>query len=496
MISKTTSLFSPNKLLLVFMLLVLPSTLYLFAQTITPQKLDFTKICAGDGFNEFHASFTVSGFPAGTTFVVELSDPLGSFATPTATIALPSLVDTATDKTLTFAVPSTLIGSNTYNLRIKGTTGAGVVSYSANFKSYDLKNPFPAYFKAYNGPFLINNNTSTVSFCNGSSVTITVYNPTPQILESSPANYPQLKYNWYKNNVLIPGQTGSSLSVNSVGEYYAELDYGFCTEVNNSSQRVTVSGSSGSTATIDSSFGNPFCSSTGNTTLTATVGNSYIWKKDNAVIVGVAAQTYQTNLPGYYTCDVDFGGCTSTGSIDLKVNELASSISGVEVDTVNFIQQGESLNVTTTTSATVPTYQWFLNDIAISSAAQSTLNVTEAGKYKVIIRETSGCQVSDEFLFEVSYKVDYNVAKIPNIVTPNNDTINDTWIIPDEYTGGKAQVMILSSLGEMVFQTDNYDNYNGWPQTPIEFNNFNPVYYYIITPSGQSAKKGSITLVK
>ena len=26
-------------------------------------------------------------------------------------------------------------------------------------------------------------------------------------------------------------------------------------------------------------------------------------------------------------------------------------------------------------------------------------------------------------------------------------------------------VMILSSLGEIVFETDNYDNYNGWPQT-------------------------------
>ena len=55
---------------------------------------------------------------------------------------------------------------------------------------------------------------------------------------------------------------------------------------------------------------------------------------------------------------------------------------------------------------------------------------------------------------------------------------------------------ILSSLGEIVFETDNYDNYNGWPQTSIEFKNFNPVYYYIITPNGGSAKKGSITLLK
>ena len=93
--------------------------------------------------------------------------------------------------------------------------------------------------------------------------------------------------------------------------------------------------------------------------------------------------------------------------------------------------------------------------------------------------------------------MNFNVPKISNIVTPNGDGINDTWIIPDKYLAGtNTHIVILSSFGEIVFQTDNYDNYSGWPQTSIEFNNFNPVYYYIITPNGQSTKKGSITLVK
>jgi gliding motility-associated-like protein len=491
------------------MVLVFPSTLLLYGQgTISPQKLPFEWICAGAPhpnkpgvvFNEFQAFFRISGFASDVTFVVELSDPSGSFTTTQiATMPLTPLPgtppDTATDKSLTFAVPVDLVGSETYQLRVKSSTG--VASSSFNINVPGTVKPLPAYYKPYNNAFFINDKNSALTFCSGSSVTLTIYNPTPSIPSSSPANYPQLKYNWFKDGVLIGGQSSSSLVVNSSGEYYAELNYGACSDVNYSSQRVTVTGTSGSAATITSSSGNPFCSSLGNTTLTATSGNTYVWKKDNTVIEGATARTYLTNLAGIYSCEVDFGGCKSTGSIDLKVNEISSTISGVEVDTVNKIPEGETVSVTTTTSAVSPSYQWSLNTVLIPGATQSSLQVTAEGKYKVIISETTGCLVSNEFNFEISYQTNFNVPKISNIVTPNGDGVNDTWIIPDLYISGtKTQVMILSSVGEIVFQTDNYDNYNGWPQTAIEISSYNPVYYYIITPTGQSTKKGSITLVK
>jgi len=419
------------------MLLAVPSTISLFAQTIAPKKLPFDKICAGgphptnpgEVFNEYQASFSVSGFDASVTFVVELSDPSGSFATTqTPTTALSPLagtpLDTATDKTLTFAVPTNLVGSNTYKLRIKSSSG--VVSSNFTINGTISTKELPAYFKAYNESFFINDKNNTASFCNGGNLTLTIYNPTPSSPKTSPANYPQLKYNWFKDDVLIPGATTGSLNVNVSGVYYAQLDYGPCSDVNFSSQRVTVSGSTGTGAPI-------------------------------------------------------------TSTISAKVDEI------------NYVVEGQTLAVTTTTSATTPSYQWFVNDIKIDSEIQSFLNVTAAGKYKLIITQTSGCVSSNEFNFEVAFKfvTDYDVSNIPNLVTPNGDGVNDSWIIPDIYTiGTNTQIMILSSLGEIVFQTEGYDNYNGWPQTPVELNNFNPVYYYIITPTGQSAKKGSITLVK
>jgi hypothetical protein len=493
--------------MLILLLSIIVSSNYLFSQQINPTILEFDKICAGgphptkpgEVFNEFRASFSIVGFATSVTFKVELSDPSGSFTTPTATTPLAPLpgtpVDTATDKTLAFAVPTNLVGSSTYKLRVTSSTGISSQPFTIN--NTTSTKTFPAYYKAYSGPFAINNNLKTVSFCNGGSVTITVYNPTPAIPNSSPANYPQLKYLWYKDDVLIPGQNSSSLNVSTTGEYYAKLDYGLCSDDNFRSQGVIVSGASGAGAVIVSSSGNPFCSSLGNTTLSVTVGNSYTWKKDNVVISGAVTNSYSTNEKGIYTCDVDFGGCKSTGTIDLKVFENTSSISGVVVDKVNNITEGETLNVTLTTDAVSPTFQWLLNDAPIVGANQSSLVITAEGKYRAIITQTSGCVIIKEFPFEVSFKVNLNVPKISNIVSPNGDGINDTWIVPDQYISGtNTKIMILSSLGEIVFESDNYDNYAGWPQTSIEFNNFNPVYYYIITPNGGSAKKGSITLVK
>ena len=484
-----------------FLLLLFVSTNYLFAQQINPKILNFDKICAGglhptipnQVFNEYQASFGIVGFAADVTFIVELSDPTGSFGIPTATTPLSALAgtppDTASDRTLTFAVPTNLIGSDVYRLRV--VSSSGIVSQPFTIKGTSSTKTFSAYYKAFSDAFAINNNQPTVSFCFGASVTLSVYNPTPSIPNSSPANYPQLSYIWYKDDIPIGGQTSSSLLVNSTGNFYAKLNYGQCSDDNFRSQTVTVSGATGASSVIVSSVGNPFCSSLGSTTLSVSSGNSYVWKKDNAVINGAISNNYITNLPGTYTCDVDYGGCKSTGTIDLKVLTNSSTISGVEVGEVNYIVEGETKNVAITTDAVSPTFQWLLNGIAIPGADTNALDITAQGSYKAIVTQNSSCAITTEFPFEVSYKVSYDAVKISNILTPAH-----SWIIPEEYTGGKAKVMILSSLGKIVFESDNYDNYNGWPQTAIEFTNFNPVYYYIITPNGGSAKKGSITLVK
>lgn len=453
-----------------------------YAQTIVPQSFNgLEKLCAGSGFNEFNITFSYVDFPAGTTFVVELSDGVQTYIIT----GIPTDIS-ATQQAIKFAVPANLVGSDVYGIRVKSSTGV----FSPKFKNSLGSTSFGAYYKEYEASFFINNRNDVAMICSGSSLTLSISNDTPGVPSSSPVNYSKIKYKWYKDDVLISGQSSSSLLVNTTGKYYAEIDYGQCSDVNFSSNRVNVtSSSSGSGVTISSSLGNPFCSNGTGTVLTATAGNSYKWFKDGKEISGVTTRTYTTNESGTYSVDVDFGGCKATGKIDLSSNGFNASID--VADTVE-LQQGETINVSVTTDATTPSYEWFLNDNPITGATSNTYLVAAVGNYKVKISQASGCIATKEFLFKVTGPAP-PATVIPNIVSLSGSY--PYWNIPDAYKTASTKVIIISSNGEIMFD-DVGSNYDPQVNSFIkDFKNVNPVYYYVIQ-SDTGEKKGSITVIK
>lgn len=464
----------------------------MYAQTIVPQSLSFPRICAGliiDGksFNEYNATFSYVDFPAGTTFEVQLSDELGSFKTPVNTTKI-SFVDNQAlqQQTIKFAIPINLKGSDTQSIRI--VSSLATTSVSPKFRNSQNETEFPIYYRTYVESFSINEKLATANICTGGSMNLSIYNPTPNDQASSPLNYPNLKYKWFKNDVPIAGQSGSTLVVNTPGIYFAQIDYGGCNDENFSSNRVTVtSAASGSSVTIVSSLGNPFCASANGTVLTATSGNSYVWKKDGIIITGATNRTYSANESGLYTVDVDFGGCKATGSIDLKNNGFTASI---DVADEFKLKEGETLSVSVTTDATSPTYEWYLNNNLISGATTGSYLVAAIGTYKVKISQSSGCISSKEFIFKATGPPKPS-SVIPNIISLSG--ASPYWNIPDEYKNANTKVMIISSNGDMVLDVNNYQG--DWPQTSINFKNVNPVYYYVIKGDA-GEKKGSITVIR
>jgi len=461
-----------------------------YAQTVVPQTFDgLEKLCAGGSFNEFYATFSYIDFPAGTTFIVELSDPTGNFATPVATTLLQTVDVNPTQKTIKYAVPTNLVGSNTYSLRVKASTGY----VSARFKNSLGNTSFPAYYKEYENSFSINKKSDTALLCAGGSLTLTVDNDTPAVPSSSPVNFTKIKYKWYKDDILIAGQSTKDLVVNAIGKYYADVDYGQCSDVNYTSNRVTVtSSSSGSSVTISSSLGNPFCSSGAGTVLTATNGNSYVWKKDGTIIAAATGRTYTTNESGNYTVDVDFGGCKATGSINLKTNTFSASIDVPEVPATSTIAEGETLSVTVTDDATSPTYEWYLNDNLIAGATTDTYLVSVRGNYRVKISQAGGCITSREFSFKV-IGPQGPATVIPNIIKL---ATNPYWNIPATYKTADTKLTIISSNGEIMYDDvgSNYDPVNN--SFVKDFKNISPVYYYVIKGGDAGEKKGSITVIR
>jgi gliding motility-associated-like protein len=111
-----------------------------------------------------------------------------------------------------------------------------------------------------------------------------------------------------------------------------------------------------------------------------------------------------------------------------------------------------------------------------------------------VITQTVGCNATNEFEFVINQPFP-DVSKIPNLISPNGDNINDTWVIPQQYTAGtNTEVIIMNSYGKTILSTSNYQN--NWPQNELNFKQVNPVYYYIITTQNNKSRKGSITVVK
>jgi gliding motility-associated-like protein len=466
--------------------------IFFISETISAQivigapNLGFSQACASANFNTYNVSFSFSpetSLGASNQFIIELSDENGSFSNATTVFTSAAGSVTASPATLSFSLPTTTTGE-AFKVRIKSTSPVATSSSSVSFA---------AYYKIQDAPFTINNLISTGAFCAGGSYLLTIDNP-GYAGNDSPLQYPSLTFNWYKvtsptTSVFVA--SGPTLEVTEEGTYFAETNYGTCTS-NSFSNRVTVSESSSSTnSSISSSLGNPYCFSQGATTLSAINGNSYQWYKDGVAISGATNQMYITDEAGTYSVTIDLGDCETSASIDLQNNGFSSSI---DVSDNNFLDEGETLVATVTTDAIDPIFTWYFNDSIISGADSNSYEASQSGSYKVIIEQTSGCISTSEFSFSIIESFP-SVSNIPNLISPNGDGINDTWIIPQQYVSGtNTEVIILSAQGKIILRTNDYQN--NWPTNQLEFTDINPVFYYVIKTSNSQTKKGSITVVK
>ncbi|PHS65779.1 MAG: hypothetical protein COB12_06640 [Flavobacterium sp.] len=454
-------------------------------------NLQFTQACANESFNTFTVNFVFnpeSGVDSSNQFIVEMSDSEGDFSNSNIVFTSNPGTINKSPASVDISLPVDTAGEG-YRIKIRSTNPVASSTSSDSFS---------AYYKIQDSPFTINNLNSTANFCPGGSYLLTIDNPGTGN-NDSPLNYPSLTFNWFKeinSTTSIFITQSPTLSVSQEGKYFVETNYGTCTS-NSFSNRVTVSeASSGEevSATIESSSGNPFCAADGPTTLSTVQGNGYQWYKEGAPISGATNQTFETSISGAYSVIVNFGSCEATGNIELETGAFTSSL---DIPFNNMLEAGDSLSVTVTTSAINPEFQWFLEGEVIPNATESVFTVTDFGNYSVIITQTNNCNTTNELVFLVEEFINLfpEVENIPNLISPNGDGINDTWVIPTPYvSGSNTEVLIYSSQGKIVMRTKDY--LNNWPEEYLNVSSVNEVYYYIIIPQDQEPKKGSITIIK
>ena len=104
--------------------------------------------------------------------------------------------------------------------------------------------------------------------------------------------------------------------------------------------------------------------------------------------------------------------------------------------------------------------------------------------YVVKVRFRS-CEVLDS----VTVQVESGVTEIPNVFTPNNDGIFDTWIIPGALSTPGNKLMIFNRWGSIVKEFNGYKN--NW-----DGDNLPAGTYYYTYDDGKETKNGTITIVR
>jgi gliding motility-associated-like protein len=93
----------------------------------------------------------------------------------------------------------------------------------------------------------------------------------------------------------------------------------------------------------------------------------------------------------------------------------------------------------------------------------------------------------------VKVVVDYKLV-CNNIVSPNGDGKNDTWIIQNISSYPNNKVMIFDRTGRMIYEKENYDNQ--WNGTINSRSLHEGTYYYVfIVDGGKKIFKGYIELL-
>lgn len=175
-------------------------------------------------------------------------------------------------------------------------------------------------------------------------------------------------------------------------------------------------------------------------------------------------------FPGQYTlCVQDQKGCEN--QIDLTV--LPSNGFSVEAGDTLFVQLGETTNINAAVFPNLPTsVSWNLEEnmefsgTDIVSRLNPTVLPTTTEWYVITITNDAGCVTTDSVLIVVdAYKPIY----IPNVITPNQDFINDNLTIYGNVAATTVQsFQIFDRWGGMMWEGRDFplnDPSLGWDGT-------------------------------
>ncbi len=230
----------------------------------------------------------------------------------------------------------------------------------------------------------------------------------------------------------------------------------------------------------------PSCGGTPSGTATAVPAGgtnpfNYQWNdtntQTNATAVGLSGGTYTVIV-------TDVNSCSATNSVSIsQLATLVITTSSTDATPNNF---DGSATVIITNGVGPFIYVW---DDGQSSSMATGLS---AGDYFVTVTDANGCPATATVTVEVA-KINPSTA-----FTPNDDGVNDAWILEDMIYFPDGDVTIFNRWGEQLFKANGAEYAaNPWDGTykgrKLPFG----AYFYIINlNNGDKPMTGSVTILK
>ncbi len=377
-------------------------------------------ICASTTFNNFQLRLNNGTVPAGTTISIEISNT-NTFATLAATITPSPNVTSGATTTSTFAIPTNFPNGTGYFMRVKFGNGVTTAPYPST-------GSLTIFYKVWDKEFFFDVPSSANFFvCADASGNFT-YNlriKNEAAVNDSPADFPVLKYKWYKDGVLIAGQSGTSIVVTAEGSYFAEIDYGTAcaTSIAKVQTQLKISKLSNSNLTIKATPPS-FCPGTTVRLESNVVGSfTYKWFKvsgtTNTLVATISSNpayiisNATAANAGQYIVEVDtgngMGGCVATsGPTTISIVDINPTLSPTTTAT---LVPGVNPTLTVTPVTTnAPSYVWKLNNNVIAGATSATYIATTVGQYCVTVSQTTPCAASKELCVNLVKPSEYVVT--------------------------------------------------------------------------------------
>lgn len=337
-----------------------------------------------------------------------------------------------------------------------------------------------------NTPPVASFTASPSSICSGDTISVTFTGTATAM-----ANY---LWNWGGGNVVSGSNAGPYKVVYSASSTIMLSVASSGCSVAANAQTITVTQSPKAIFAISDSVGcNTLAVSFTNTSQSVT---GWQWNFGDGTSSNVAAPPVHQYITGIYyaSLTVTNGQCSNTSvpKIIQVVNgpvALFSTTPGITTP----ISLSQAYFRFTNTSQNATRYIWRFTNADSSAIQNPSYQFKAVGSYTVTLIAYNSLGCADTFELKPIIVVADSALQIPNAFSPNNDGINDTWVIKGLQGATNYTIHIFNRWGQRIYSSKGYSkawdgNYNG-KLLPVD------TYYYVITVGARSYM-GSVMLLR